>query len=131
MTHNQAVHRAGRHRPARARGVRARRRDPADDSHPIGDRIMKAIETPTAGHRVVLQAEWTQARLALLAREKAHTAAGDALAKARRELPWVRVERHYVFDTPAGPRTLAELFDGRSQLIVYHFMLSPGWEHGC
>ena len=73
-------------------------------------------------HQVVSREEWTARREDLLAREKAHTRERDALAQARRELPWVRVDKEYVFDTAAGPKTLAELFDGRSQLVVYHFM---------
>ena len=75
--------------------------------------------------------EWLTARKALLAKEKEFTKARDALSAARRELPWVKVEKNYVFDGPNGKETLADLFGGRSQLIVYHFMLGPGWEQGC
>lgn len=82
-------------------------------------------------HRTATREEWRAEREALLEREKQHTRAGDDLAAARRALPWVRVEPEYVFDTPAGPATLAELFDGRSQLLVYHFMLGPEMEQGC
>jgi len=82
-------------------------------------------------HAVVSHDEWIAARKAYLAEEKAFSRARDALAKKRRELPWEKVEKHYVFDTPDGKRTLAELFGGKSQLIVYHFMLGPGWEAGC
>jgi predicted dithiol-disulfide oxidoreductase (DUF899 family) len=82
-------------------------------------------------HPVVSRADWLAARTALLEREKAHSRAGEELAAARRALPWVAVEKDYVFETEAGPRTLADLFDGRSQLIVYHFMFGPGWEEGC
>ena len=71
------------------------------------------------------------AREELLAREKEHTRLGDELARERRELPWVRVEKDYRFDTDDGPRTLAELFDGRSQLLIYHFMFGPSYEAGC
>ena len=74
---------------------------------------------------------WQEARLALLAREKALTSLHDEIARERRALPWVRVETPYVFDTPAGPRALADLFDGRRQLMVQHFMFAPGWEQGC
>jgi predicted dithiol-disulfide oxidoreductase (DUF899 family) len=81
--------------------------------------------------RIVSREEWLTARTELLQKEKALTRAADALAAERRQLPMVRVEKPYVFDTPDGPRTLAELFDGRSQLIVYHFMLGPGWAEGC
>ncbi len=69
--------------------------------------------------------------MALLEREKAHVRAGDELAAARRALPWVRVDEPYTFATEHGDRTLAELFDGRSQLAVYHFMYDPSWEEGC
>jgi predicted dithiol-disulfide oxidoreductase (DUF899 family) len=74
---------------------------------------------------------WRTARLALLEREKELTRLRDELAAERRALPWVRVDEEYVFDTPAGTKGLAELFDGRSQLLVYHFMLGPDWEEGC
>jgi len=82
-------------------------------------------------HRIVSQDEWLVARRAHLAEEKAFTRARDALSRQRRELPWVKVEKPYVFDGPNGKATLAELFAGKSQLIVYHFMLGPGWEAGC
>ena len=82
-------------------------------------------------HRIGTQEEWTTAREELLAREKEHTRLGDELARQRRELPWVRVEKEYRFDTDDGTRTLAELFDGRSQLLVYHFMFGPSYEAGC
>jgi predicted dithiol-disulfide oxidoreductase (DUF899 family) len=82
-------------------------------------------------HRIVSQEEWIAARKAHLAEEKVFTKARDALSEKRRELPWVRVEKSYVFDGPNGKETLADLFGGRSQLIVYHFMLGPGWEAGC
>ena len=82
-------------------------------------------------HRIVSQEEWIAARKAHLAEEKAFTKARDALSKKRYELPWVRVDKNYVFDGPTGKQTLADLFGGKSQLIVYHFMLGPGWEAGC
>jgi len=82
-------------------------------------------------HEVVNREEWAAAREELLAREKEHTRLGDELARRRRELPWVRVEQEYLFDTDDGTRTLAELFDGRSQLLVYHFMFGPSYEAGC
>jgi predicted dithiol-disulfide oxidoreductase (DUF899 family) len=75
--------------------------------------------------------EWLAAREQLLAREKEHTRLGDELARQRRELPWVRVEKDYRFDTDNGEKALAELFDGRSQLLVYHFMFGPSYEAGC
>ncbi len=82
-------------------------------------------------HEVGSRGEWTTARDELLAREKEHTRLGDELARRRRELPWVRVEEEYRFDTDNGGRTLAEVFDGRSQLLVYHFMFGPSYEAGC
>ena len=85
----------------------------------------------TVGHRVGTREEWATARDALLVREKAHTRQGDELARQRRELPWVRVEEDYRLDTDAGPRRLVDLFDGRSQLLVYHFMFGPSYAAGC
>ncbi len=82
-------------------------------------------------HKIGTREEWAAARQGLLAREKEHTRLGDELAQERRELPWVRVEKEYRFDTDDGTRTLAELFDGRSQLVVYHFMFGPSYEAGC
>jgi predicted dithiol-disulfide oxidoreductase (DUF899 family) len=75
--------------------------------------------------------QWLAARLELLAAEKEHTRRGDELARRRRELPWVPVEKEYRFATAAGPATLRDLFGGRSQLLVYHFMFGPGWTGGC
>src|SRR5262249_54551030 len=82
-------------------------------------------------HPVVSQDEWLAARIPLLSKEKEFTRLRDELSRQRRALPWVRVEKPYVFDGPDGKLTLAELFSGRSQLIVYHFMFGPGWEEGC
>jgi predicted dithiol-disulfide oxidoreductase (DUF899 family) len=82
-------------------------------------------------HKIATREEWLAAREALLAHEKEHTRLGDELARQRRELPWVQLEKEYRFDTDEGARTLAELFDGRSQLIVYHFMFGPGYTAGC
>lgn len=84
-----------------------------------------------AAPRVVSREEWLAERRALLAKEKAMTRQRDALAKERRALPWVLVEQDYRFDTPNGERTLSDLFEGRSQLIVKHFMFGPGWKEGC
>ena len=84
-----------------------------------------------AHHPVVARARWLEQRKALLAREKELTRMRDELARERRALPWVRIDKPYLFETPAGPRPLAALFDGRSQLVVQHFMLGPGWEAGC
>jgi len=80
---------------------------------------------------IVSRDEWEAARVALLQLEKVHMRAGDELAKRRRQLPWVRVEQDYMFDTEQGPRSLAELFEGRSQLAMYHFMYGDGWGEGC
>jgi len=85
----------------------------------------------TQDHDVVSPAEWTAARLELLAKEKAFTTLRDELSAARRALPWEAVTQDYSFATEEGARTLAELFDGRSQLIVYHFMFGPDWKAGC
>ena len=82
-------------------------------------------------HEVVGHDEWLEARKALLAKEKEFTRRRDELSRERRELPWEPVEKEYVFGTPSGPRSLAELFDGRSQLVVYHFMFAPDGEAGC
>ena len=82
-------------------------------------------------HKVVSETEWIAARKELLALEKEFTHQRDAISAERRKLPWVKVENNYVFDTPDGKKTLAELFGKKSQLIVYHFMLGPGWEEGC
>jgi len=83
-------------------------------------------EHPVVGHE-----EWVEARTALLEREKEFTRARDELTRQVRALPWERVEKEYVFDTAEGARTLAELFDGRSQLVVYHFMFPPEDDEGC
>ena len=82
-------------------------------------------------HKTVSQAEWIEARKALLAKEKDFTRRRDALARERRALPWTKVEKDYVFHGPDGKETLSDLFDGRGQLIVYHFMFGPGWGEGC
>ncbi len=81
--------------------------------------------------QVVSHDEWLKARLELLAAEKEFTRQRDALTRRRMAMPWERVEKNYVFDTPEGRRTLANLFDGRRQLLVQHFMLGPGWQEGC
>lgn len=82
-------------------------------------------------HKTGTREEWLAARLDLLEREKEHTRMGDELARLRRELPGVPVEKEYTLQAEGGTRTLAELFDGRSQLVVYHFMFGPGYEAGC
>src|SRR5260370_41275936 len=89
---------------------------------------MNAVDV---SHEVVSKEKWTEARKTLLASEKELTRQRDELSRHRRELPWVKVEKNYVFDGPRGKESLAELFDGRSQLIIYHFMFGPGWGEGC
>ncbi|MGH8614713.1 MAG: DUF899 domain-containing protein [Gammaproteobacteria bacterium] len=82
-------------------------------------------------HQVVSREEWLAARRQHLAKEKEFTRIREQLSQHRRALPWVKVEKEYVFDAPSGKETLAELFGDRSQLIVYHFMFGPGWAEGC
>jgi predicted dithiol-disulfide oxidoreductase (DUF899 family) len=90
------------------------------------------METKTSTkHAVGTREEWMKARLKLLKEEKAHTRRGDALALKRQELPWVRVEKKYGFATEAGSASLEDLFQGRSQLLVYHFMFGPDYAAGC
>ncbi len=88
-------------------------------------------EASTMNHSVVSMDRWVAERKTLLAREKELTHLRDQIARERRALPWVRIEKSYVFDAPEGRRTLAELFEGRRQLLVQHFMFAPGWEQGC
>jgi predicted dithiol-disulfide oxidoreductase (DUF899 family) len=82
-------------------------------------------------HKVVSDEEWLAARKDLLVREKEFTRLRDELSRERRELPWVRIEKNYVFEGENGKESLSDLFAGRSQLIVYHFMFDPGWKVGC
>ena len=82
-------------------------------------------------HTVVSQKEWIEARKELLTKEKEFTLLRDQLSEERRKLPWVKVEKDYVFDGPEGKQSLSDLFDGKSQLMIYHFMLGPEWEEGC
>jgi predicted dithiol-disulfide oxidoreductase (DUF899 family) len=90
------------------------------------------IEANQMNHPLIVsEADWLVARRDLLAREKELTRLCDEISKHRRALPWVRIEKKYVFEGPEGSETLADLFAGRSQLIVYHFMLGPGWDEGC
>jgi len=89
---------------------------------------MPKVETE---HKVVSEAEWVAARRDLLQKEKEFSRLRDSLAAERRSLPWVKVEKQYIFDSPSAKKTLAELFGAKSQLIVYHFMLGPDWKEGC
>ena len=95
-------------------------------SGPGGETMSKTM----TNHRIGTRQEWLTARETLLAREKEHTRLGDEIALRRRKLPWVRVGKEYRFDTNNGTRTLAQLFDGRSQLVVYHFMFGPSYQAG-
>jgi predicted dithiol-disulfide oxidoreductase (DUF899 family) len=92
---------------------------------------MKTTAIAPIPHRTATRAEWLAARIELLQQEKDLTRRRDELGRQRRALPWVAVDKRYVFATTDGERSLAELFAGRSQLIVKHFMLSPGWHEGC
>ncbi|MGE0737040.1 MAG: DUF899 domain-containing protein [Alphaproteobacteria bacterium] len=85
----------------------------------------------TLNPKIVSRDEWLAARAALLAKEKAFTRQRDALSAERRAMPWEPVERNYVFEGPSGKETLADLFGGKRQLLVYHFMFDPSWEAGC
>jgi predicted dithiol-disulfide oxidoreductase (DUF899 family) len=84
-----------------------------------------------ANRKVVTQNQWLAARKKLLVKEKKFSKLRDELNLQRRELPWVKIEKEYIFDGPGGRETLEELFDGKSQLIIYHFMFGPGWGEGC
>ena len=84
-----------------------------------------------SAHEIVDRTDWLEARRKLLAREKELTHLRDQLSAERRALPWVRVDKEYVFDGPDGRQTLSQLFAGRSQLVIYHFMFAPDWEKGC
>jgi predicted dithiol-disulfide oxidoreductase (DUF899 family) len=89
------------------------------------------MATNMTAHAIGTREEWQAARERLLIREKEHTRLGDELARERRELPWVPVEKDYGFDTDDGERSLGDLFDGRAQLLVYHFMFGPSYRAGC
>ena len=94
---------------------------------------MTALTTSTGvqNHEVVSHQDWLASRKDLLQKEKEFTRLRDELSRQRRALPWEKVDKEYVFDGPRGKITLAQLFNGRSQLIIYHFMFAPGWEQGC
>jgi predicted dithiol-disulfide oxidoreductase (DUF899 family) len=94
------------------------------ETHPTEEQIMQP-------HKIVSREEWIEARKAHMAHEKEYTRARDRLSEDRRALPWVKVEKAYVFDGPNGQVTLADLFKGRSQLVVQHFMFAPDWNEGC
>src|SRR5215468_63341 len=107
------------------------------DNHQRSKKMRKHISVtavPKLGaksHPVVSRNEWVAERKTLLAHEKELTRLRDQIARERRALPWVRIDKTYVFEAPEGRRTLGELFEGRRQLLVQHFMFAPGWEQGC
>jgi len=92
---------------------------------------MNTVQPTSLNHAVVSRERWLAERKTLLAHERELTHLSDQIARERRALPWVRVDKNYVFDTPDGARNLSDLFEGRRQLLVQHFMLGPGWEQGC
>ena len=97
----------------------------------IAESELKTEATQMNHPRIVPETEWLVARRDLLTREKELTRLRDEVSRHRRELPWVKLEKEYLFDGPDGEETLSDLFERRSQLIVYHFMFGPGWEEGC
>jgi predicted dithiol-disulfide oxidoreductase (DUF899 family) len=107
------------------------RADRKHQTNEIGGGNKMKLAEMEMNREVVSEAEWLVARKDLLTREKEFTRQRDALSTARRQLPMVKIDKNYVFEGPDGKETLADLFDGRSQLIVYHFMLGPDWEEGC
>lgn len=102
-----------------------------DDNSKKPSVVQTATSTGVKNVKVVSQEEWLEARRELLAKEKEFTRLRDQLSQQRRELPWEKVEKEYVFNGPKGKENLSELFDGKNQLIVYHFMFAPEWEEGC
>src|SRR5918994_1446750 len=101
------------------------------NSHLLSTRPKESQMKTITDHKIGTREEWLAARERLLVREKGHTRLGDELAQQRRELPWMRVEKEYRFDADDGEKALDELFDGRSQLLVYHFMFGPSYQAGC
>src|SRR5262249_11715052 len=106
-------------------------RDAGADEADRGRLVTPERTAPPSRHEVVPHDDWPAARRALLVKEKAFSRQREALAAERRALPWEKVEKDYVFDGPSGRETLAQLFAGRSQLVVYQFMFAPDWEEGC
>src|SRR6202011_5364665 len=107
------------------------RADRKHQTNEIGEGNKMKLAEMKMDREVVSEAEWLVARKDLLTREKEFNRQRDALSEARRQLPMVKLDKNYVFDGPDGKETLADLFDGRSQLVVYHFMFGPDWEEGC
>src|SRR6059058_5711189 len=106
-------------------------RGPASQAKLLDDKRREKMTQQMTDRRIGTREDWVAACEQLLVREKEHTRLGDELARERRELPWVPVEKEYGFDTDDGEKSLAELFGGRSQLLVYHFMFGPSYEAGC
>src|SRR5262245_25162857 len=104
---------------------------PKRRSETVRSHIVENTAISGLNKSVVSREEWLAERQKLLAHEKELTRLRDQIARKRRALPWVRIDKNYVFDAPEGRRTLAELFEGRRQLLVQHFMFAPGWEQGC
>src|SRR5262245_34590235 len=125
----------GPDRPAGAEGPRRARptapRDRGRNAQTGREPPMNAATKSAPARKIVSREEWLRARTALLEREKEHTRQRDELRRLRLELPWVRVEKPYRFQGPRGEESLSDLFRGRSQLLVYHFMFGPDWEEGC
>ncbi len=96
-----------------------------------GDTKMATVTSERPAAKVVTPADWLAARKQLLEKEKEFTRLRDELSRKRREMPWEKVDKKYVFEGPEGKESLADLFDGRSQLVIYHFMFGPGWKEGC
>ena len=96
-----------------------------------GEQKEEIMTNPLKDHKIVSEEKWIEARKSLLKKEKEFTALRGQLNEQRRELPWKAVNKEYLFEGSKGKETLAELFDGRSQLIIYHFMFDPSWEAGC
>src|SRR5258708_839311 len=119
----------------KARYFRALDTRPFADIHhprpPEADMTKSRAGKGVGKHRVVSHKAWIEARRKFLAKEKKFTRLRDALSRERRALPWEKGDKQYVFEGPGGRETLAELFDGRTQLIVYHFMFAPEWSEGC
>jgi predicted dithiol-disulfide oxidoreductase (DUF899 family) len=89
------------------------------------------LDNHNQNHKIVSKDEWIKARIELLVKEKEFTHLREQINQNRRDLPWIKVNKEYIFDGPKGKQTLSSLFDGKSQLIIYHFMFSPSWEAGC
>src|SRR5204862_8363987 len=133
----EAPAREGRHRSAAGGGDRrARCLDPARArvgslAHATGVSPNNKKESTVTNHKIGTQEEWLAARLELLEAEKDLTRRGDELARQRQELPWVPIDKEYHFETDDGTASLADLFGGRSQLLIYHFMFGPEYTAGC